>query len=130
MEERKISSKGFQIDPKELDKLNAVAEQRIDAKLAEMLIDGFNGQFEQQNKEIKKKIWDYTLEHPIKDHDVVISPKTHDLIIEELDCFTDKNYQSWIYPKHFFFKRKETIYWDSVEEKIREYEREIEENDR
>lgn len=57
-------------------------------------------------KVLKQKIWDYMKEHPTKDRGIIISPETHDLILEEVG-YGDEVNACYMYAKKFHFKMKE-----------------------
>ena len=63
--------------------------------------------FENDIKVLKQKIWDYMKEHPTKDRGVIISPDTHDLILEEVG-YGDGGNACNMYAKKFHFKMKES----------------------
>lgn len=62
--------------------------------------------FENNINALKQKIWDYMKEHPMKDRGVIISPETHDLILEEVG-YGDGVNACYMYAKKFHFKMKE-----------------------
>ena len=64
--------------------------------------------YENNIKALKQKIWDYMKEHPTKDRGVIISPKTHDLILEDVG-YGDGVNAYYIYAKKFHFEMKEEI---------------------
>lgn len=65
--------------------------------------------FDENIKALKVKIWDYMAEHPTKDRSIVISPETHDLILEEIG-YSDGGNACYMYAKKFYFKLKEEKY--------------------
>ena len=62
-------------------------------------------------KALKQKIWDYMKEHPTKDRGVIISPETHDLILEEVG-YGDGGNACYMYAKKFYFKIKEEYIYE------------------
>lgn len=97
----KVDNNDFKEFTKSIDLLRM--EKVFFDALSKQLLDGT----EQQIKEIRKKIWDYMAEHPTEYNGMLITPVTHDLIIEELDYHTDENYCHWIYAKKFHFELKD-----------------------
>ncbi len=55
---------------------------------------------------LRQKIWDYMKEHPTKDRGVIISPETHDLILEKVG-YGDGGNACYMYAKKFHFEMKE-----------------------
>lgn len=62
--------------------------------------------FENNIKALRQKIWDYMAEHPTKDRGVIISPETHDLIIEDVG-YGDLENACYMYANKFHFEMKE-----------------------
>lgn len=58
---------------------------------------------------LKQKIWDYMAEHPTKDRGVIISPETHNLILEEVG-YGDGGNACYMYAKKFYFEMKEEVW--------------------
>lgn len=56
---------------------------------------------------LKQKIWDYMAEHPTKDRGVIISPETHDLILEDFG-YGDGVNACYMYAKKFHFEMKDS----------------------
>ena len=79
---------------------------------------------------LKETIWKYMKEHPLEDnvYHCIISPKTHNLILEEVECGDmtfDKNGQATynIYAKKFHFEHKAScIEYDDCRHVIDDYE--------
>ena len=65
--------------------------------------------FENNINALKQKIWDYMKEHPTKDRGVIISPDTHDLILEEVG-YGDGENACYMYAKEFHFEMKEEVW--------------------
>lgn len=72
-------------------------------KIRKLMAEGF----ENDIKALKQKIWDYMAEHPTKDRGVIISPETHDLILEEVGYGDGENACN-MYAKKFHFKMRES----------------------
>lgn len=72
--------------------------------------------FENNIKALKQKIWDYMKEHPTKDRGVIISPETHDLILEEVG-YGDGVNACYMYAKKFHFKIKEEYIYEKKNQK-------------
>ena len=107
-------------DYTDIKKLIGSCQQRIDTSFVEVLTKQLLDDTEQQINGIRKKIWDYMSEHPTEDRGIVISPETHDLIVEELDYHTNENYCHLIYAKRFHFELKDKFRLPECEEKIKE----------
>lgn len=69
-------------------------------------------------KALKQKIWDYMKEHPTKDRGVIISPETHDLILEEVG-YGDGVDACYMYAKEFHFEMKEEVWLKNGLEMVR-----------
>ena len=67
--------------------------------------------YENNIKELMQKIWDYMKEHPTKDRGVIISPETHNLILEEVG-YGDGGNACYMYAKKFYFKIKEEYIYE------------------
>ena len=101
-------------------------DQRLDTSFLEAMSKLILDDTERMMKEVRKKIWDYMAEHPTEDNGVIISPSTHNLIVEEYDYHTDENHAQWFYAKKFYFKRKDCVVWDDCNEMIDKYEKQYE----
>jgi len=58
-------------------------------------------------KALKQKIWDFMAEHPTTDEGVIVSPETHDLILEEVG-YGEGGDACYMYAKKFHFEMKES----------------------
>lgn len=74
----------------------------VSEEIRKLMAEGF----ENNIKALRQKIWDYIAEHPTKDRGVIISPETHDLILEEVG-YGDGVNACYMYAKKFHFKMKE-----------------------
>ena len=77
----------------------------VSEEIYKLMAEGVNDDI----KELKQKIWDYMKEHPTKDRGVIISPETHDLILEEVG-YGDGVNACYMYAKEFHFEMKEEVW--------------------
>lgn len=106
------SSEENQIARYELSRWNNHFEASFDIpevseEIRKLMAEGF----ENNIKELKQKIWDYMKEHPTKDRGVIISPETHNLILEEVG-YGDGGNACYMYAKKFYFKIKEEYIYE------------------
>ena len=104
------SSKENPIVRYELSRWNNHFEASLDIpEVSEKISKLMAEEFENDIKALKQKIWDYMKEHPTKDRDVIISPETHDLILEEVG-YGDGANAYYMYAKKFHFEMKEEVW--------------------
>lgn len=106
------SSKKNLIARYELSRWNNYFEASFDIpevseEIRKLMAEGF----ENNIKALKQKIWDYMKEHPTKDRGVIISPETHDLILEEVG-YGDGVNACYMYAKKFHFEMKEEYIYE------------------
>lgn len=77
----------------------------VSEEIRKLMAEGF----ENNIKALKQKIWDYMKEHPTKDRGVIISPETHNLIIEDVG-YGDLENACYMYAKKFYFEMKEEVW--------------------
>lgn len=82
----------------------------VSEKIRKLMADNV----ENNIKALKQKIWDYMKEHPTKDRGVIISPETHNLILEEVG-YVDVEKACYMYAKKFHFIYKEESQASSAE---------------
>lgn len=82
----------------------------VSEEIRKLMAEGF----ENNIKALKQKIWDYMKEHPTKDRGVIISPETHNLILEKVG-YGDGGNACYMYAKKFHFKiKEENIYENKI----------------
>ena len=86
----------------------------VSEEIYKLMAEGVNDNI----KELKQKIWDYMAEHPTEDRGVIISPETHDLILEEIG-YGDGVNACYMYAKKFHFKMKEEVWLKNGLEMVR-----------
>lgn len=103
------SSKENPIARYELSRWNNHFEASIDVpELSEEIRKLMEKDYKSNIKALKQKIWNYMKEHPTKDRGVIISPDTHDLILEEVG-YGDEVNANYMYAKKFHFEIKEEV---------------------
>lgn len=76
-------------------------------EVSEEIYNLMQKEVENNLKALKQKIWDYMAEHPTIDEGVIMSPETHDLIIEDIG-YGDLENACYMYAKKFHFEMKES----------------------